>query len=67
MPTSNLLLSLPYKINENQLALEAAIMALAAVRKQLYDLDLTARGNRRETDPLRGMLDGFIDRPKTII
>lgn len=30
---------------------------LAIVRKQLYDMDLTARGNKREVDRLRGLLD----------
>lgn len=40
---------------------------LATVRKQLYDLDISARANKREADQLRGMLDGLIDRPKTIV
>ncbi|WP_223512601.1 hypothetical protein [Pseudomonas sp. GL-B-19] len=40
---------------------------LAFVRKQLYDLDITARGNKREADRLRGMLDGLTPEPKTII
>jgi len=40
---------------------------LAAVRKELYDLKITANGNKREADRLRGMLEGLIDRPKTII
>lgn len=30
---------------------------LAIVREQLYDMDLTARGNKREVDRLRGLLD----------
>lgn len=40
---------------------------LAMVRKQLYDLDISARADKRETDQLRGMLDGLIERPKTIV
>lgn len=40
---------------------------LATARKELYDLDLIARGNKREADRLRGILDGLIDRPKTIV
>ncbi|CAI8791308.1 Biogenesis of lysosome-related organelles complex 1 subunit 7 [Pseudomonas sp. IT-P253] len=40
---------------------------LATVRKQLYDLDLIERGNKREAERLRDMLDGLIDRPKTIV
>jgi hypothetical protein len=39
---------------------------LAIVRKQLYDLDITARGSKREADRLRGMLDGLTPAPKTI-
>lgn len=40
---------------------------LAIVRKQLYDLDIMARGNKRETERLRGMLDGLIPESKTIV
>lgn len=40
---------------------------LAVARKQLYDLDISARGHKREADRLRGMLDGLIDHPKTIV
>ena len=40
---------------------------LSAVRKELYDLDITARGNKREADRLRGILDGLIVLPKTIL
>lgn len=40
---------------------------LATVRKQLYDLDISARAYKREADQLRGMLDGLIERPKTIV
>ena len=38
MPNSDLLPSLLYKINENQLALEAAIMELSALAISLLDL-----------------------------
>lgn len=40
---------------------------LAKVRKELYDLDISARGYMREAERLRGILDGLIDRPKTIV
>ncbi|APC18975.1 hypothetical protein BLL42_25935 [Pseudomonas frederiksbergensis] len=40
---------------------------LATVRKQLYDLDISASTKKREADQLRGILDGLIDRPKTIV
>jgi chromosome segregation ATPase len=40
---------------------------LAIIRKELYDLNITAKGNKREADRLRGILEGLIDRPKTII
>ncbi|ALI04561.1 hypothetical protein C1Y08_28675 [Pseudomonas sp. FW306-02-F02-AA] len=40
---------------------------LATVRKQLYDLDISARAHKREADQLRGILGGLIDRPKTIV
>ena len=40
---------------------------LAVARKQLYDLDISARGHKREADRLRGMLDGLIDHPTTIV
>ena len=40
---------------------------LAIVRKQLYDLNITARGSKREADCLRGMLDGLTSSPKTIV
>jgi|SRR5471032_7758 len=40
---------------------------LAIVRKELYDLDIIARGNKREADRLRGILDGLTPHPKTII
>lgn len=39
---------------------------LVAVRKQLYNFDITARGNKRESERLRAMLDGLTERPKTI-
>jgi hypothetical protein len=39
----------------------------AIVRKELYDLDITARGNKREADRLRGILDGLTPNSKTII
>ena len=37
---------------------------LATARKRLYDLDIIARGDRREADRLRGILDGLIERPR---
>jgi hypothetical protein len=40
---------------------------LAKVRKELYDLDIAARGYKREADRLRGILDGITPKPKTII
>jgi len=40
---------------------------LAMLRKELYDLDITARSHKREADRLRGMLDGLIDHPKIIV
>ncbi|WP_223429949.1 hypothetical protein [Pseudomonas sp. GL-B-26] len=49
MPNSDLLPSLLYKINENQLALEAAIMELTNWVKQ--------RGGAEVADNVRGALD----------
>ncbi|MGE8190023.1 hypothetical protein [Pseudomonas sp. NPDC086278] len=40
---------------------------LAHVRKELYDLGITARGYKREVERLRGLLDGLTPGPKTII
>lgn len=37
----------------------------AALRKQLYDLDISARVHQREVERLRGILDGLVDPPKT--
>ena len=39
----------------------------ATLRKQLYDLDISARFHQRESEQLRGVLDGLIVQPKTII
>lgn len=39
----------------------------ATLRKQLYDLDISARFHQRESERLRGILDGLIAQPKTII
>ncbi|MNO00889.1 hypothetical protein D3C81_2208770 [compost metagenome] len=39
----------------------------AKLRKQLYDLDISARGHQREVERLREILDGLVTRPKTII
>ncbi|MGY2184635.1 hypothetical protein [Pseudomonas sp. SDO5591_S426] len=39
----------------------------AKLRKQLYDLEISARGHQREAERLRGILDGLIAQPKTII
>ena len=39
----------------------------ATLRKQLYDLDISARSHQREAERLRGMLDGITPQPKTII
>jgi hypothetical protein len=39
----------------------------ATLRKQLYDLDISARAHQREVIQLRGMLDGITPQPKTII
>jgi hypothetical protein len=49
MPNSDLLPSLLYKINENQLALEAAIMELSSW--------VEARGSADVADNVRGALD----------
>ncbi|MBD9585843.1 hypothetical protein IB254_02125 [Pseudomonas sp. PDM03] len=49
MPNSDLLPSLLYKINENQLALEAAIMELSNWVEQ--------RGGTEVADNVRGALD----------
>ena len=49
MPHSDLLPSLLYKINENQLALEAAIMELSNC--------VEARGSADVADNVRGALD----------
>ncbi|MBA4361978.1 hypothetical protein C1X35_32435 [Pseudomonas sp. FW306-1C-G01A] len=40
---------------------------LAIDRKELYDLEISARGHKREADRLRGILEGLTPRPKTII
>jgi hypothetical protein len=40
---------------------------LSIVRKQLYDLDISARFHQREADRLRGILDGLIPHPRTIV
>jgi len=40
---------------------------LATVRKRLYDLDITARGNKREAECLRGMLEDLTSSPKTVV
>ncbi|SDS41267.1 hypothetical protein [Pseudomonas prosekii] len=40
---------------------------LAEVRKELYDLKISASGSQREVERLRGILDGLTTRPKTII
>lgn len=39
----------------------------AGLRKQLYDLDISARFHQREAERLRGILDGLTPQPKTII
>ncbi|MGZ9738105.1 hypothetical protein ACXX83_06640 [Pseudomonas sp. GNP012] len=51
MPNSDLLPSLLYKINENQLALEAAIMELSNWVEQ--------RGSADVADNVRGALEAF--------
>ncbi|MGO4003185.1 hypothetical protein ABVN23_19045 [Pseudomonas fluorescens] len=58
MPNSDLLPSLLYKINENQLALEAAIMELSNW--------VEARGSAEVADNVRGALD-TIDRNEDFI
>lgn len=40
---------------------------LASARKAVYDLEISARGHKREVDRLKGMLEGLTPRPKTII
>ncbi|RON43560.1 hypothetical protein BK666_21060 [Pseudomonas frederiksbergensis] len=40
---------------------------LAKVRKELYDLGISARGYKREADQLRGMLNTLTPQTKTII
>lgn len=40
---------------------------LAKVRKELYDLDIAARGYKREADRQRWLLDGLTPDSKTII
>jgi chromosome segregation ATPase len=40
---------------------------LAKVRKELYDLDIAARGCKREVEQLRGILDRITPQPKTIL
>ncbi|KJZ46605.1 hypothetical protein [Pseudomonas fluorescens] len=57
MPNSDLLPSLLFKINENQLALEAAIMELSRVEM---------RGSADVADNVRGALD-TIDRNEEFI
>ncbi|WP_258306424.1 hypothetical protein [Pseudomonas prosekii] len=37
---------------------------LAAVRKELYDLRISANGRQREVERLHGTLDGLTARPK---
>ncbi|MNT95106.1 hypothetical protein D3C72_2369220 [compost metagenome] len=39
----------------------------AKLRKQLYDLDISARGHQREAERLRGILAGLVPQTKTII
>jgi hypothetical protein len=58
MPNSDLLPSLLFKINENQLALEAAIMELSNW--------VEARGSAEVADNVRGALD-TIDRNEEFI
>ena len=58
MPNSDLLPSLLYKLNENQLALEAAIMELSNW--------VEARGSADVADNVRGALD-TIDRNEEFI
>ena len=58
MPNSDLLPSLLYKLNENQLALEAAIMELSNWAE--------ARGSADVADNVRGALD-TIDRNEEFI
>lgn len=58
MPNSDLLPSLLYKINENQLALEAAIMELSNW--------VEARGSADVADNVRGALEA-IDRNEEFI
>jgi len=58
MPNSDLLPALLYKINENQLALEAAIMELSNW--------VEARGSADVADNVRGALD-TIDRNEKFI
>ncbi|XLM18107.1 hypothetical protein DKB71_18550 [Pseudomonas sp. PLMAX] len=40
---------------------------LASARKELYDLEISARGHKREADRLKGILEGLTPRTKTII
>lgn len=40
---------------------------LASARKELYDLEISAKGHKREADRLKGMLEGLAPRPKKII
>jgi len=40
---------------------------LAAVRKELYHMEVAARGAKREVERLRGILDSLTPQPKTII
>jgi chromosome segregation ATPase len=37
----------------------------ANLRKQLYDLNISARAHQREVERLRGILDGLVDPTKT--
>ena len=39
----------------------------ADLRKQVYDIDISARSHQRETERLRGILDGLTAQPKMII
>jgi chromosome segregation ATPase len=39
----------------------------AKLRKQIYDLDISARGHQREAERLRGILAGLVPQTKTII
>jgi hypothetical protein len=53
--------------DEAMASLRARSGESATLRKQLYDLDISARFHQREADRLRGILDGMVPQPKTII